>query len=156
MSQAFRDRFNSMKPEVRDKIDISDPVFRSGFASKDFSGDKGFTVQSNRDAADINKIVARLEKGAAIDRLSLKEPFYGDVSGFTDLAKSMEIVLKANALFMDYPAELREKFDNDPRKFVSYFQDPNNIPEAIELGLALPKPKASVEPPPSSVPEPGK
>lgn len=119
----------------------------------DCSRDRGFTVQADRDDADINKIIARFEKGATLARMNSRPPFYGDVSEISGLADSMIKVQKANELFMSYDASLRERFDNDPREFVAFFEDPKNLDEAIALGLALPKP---VAPPPSPVPEPGK
>lgn len=129
-------------PKVDGKEQRARPVI-------DFTGDKGRTVQADRDDADINKIIARLEKGGMVNRLSLREPFYGDVSEFGDLADSIMKVQKAKALFEDYDASLRERFDNDPVKFVEFFEDEKNLPEAIELGLALPKPVVA---PPAPVP----
>lgn len=113
----------------------------------DFTGDKGFTVQADRDEADINKIIARLEKGANLARLNSKPPFYGDVSDLGGLDEAIMKVQKAEKMFMDIPANVRERFDNDPVKYVEFFQDPANIDEAIKLGLALPKPVIKEEVP---------
>lgn len=115
----------------------------------DCSKDKGFTVQADRSDADINLIIARLEKGANLARLNSKEPFYGDVSHISGLADALIKVQEANDLFNGFDARLRERFDNDPVKFVQFFEDPKNIPEAIELGLALPLPKENQPPVPS-------
>lgn len=111
----------------------------------DFTGDRGFTVQADRDDADINKIIARFEKGGTLARINAREPFYGDVSEFGDLAESLMKIQAANELFMSYDARIRERFENDPVKFVEFFEDPDNIQEAIDLGLAVPRP---VEPVP--------
>lgn len=48
----------------------------------DCTGDKGFTVQAEREDADINKIISRFEKAGGSVRINSKEPFYGDVSDF--------------------------------------------------------------------------
>lgn len=117
----------------------------------DCSKDKGFTVQADRDDADINKIIARYEKGGSMARINSREPFYGDVSDLGGLAESMIKVQKANELFMAYDAKLRERFDNDPVKFVEFLEDPSNLKEAIELGLALPKVEPSAPPAPEPV-----
>lgn len=107
----------------------------------DFTGDRGFTVQADRDDADISKIIARFEKSGTLARVNSREPFYGDVSDIGGLADAMIKVQKANELFMTYDARIRERFDNDPRKFVEFFEDENNLKEAIELGLAQPRPE---------------
>lgn len=118
------------------------------FTAIDCSGDKGFTVQADRDDADINKILKRIQSGGTLGRVNSKEPFFGDVSEFDGLADAIMKVNKANDLFSEYKAEVRERFDNDPVKFVEFFEDPNNLDEAIKLGLALPK----VEVKPQDVP----
>lgn len=113
----------------------------------DCTGDKGFTVQADRDDADINKIVARLEKGATLTRQSLKEPFYGDVSHLDGLQDALMKVQESKDLFMSYDANLRERFDNDPVQFVDFLLDEKNLDEAISLGLAKPKPVVIATPP---------
>lgn len=105
----------------------------------DFTGDPGRTVQASRDEVDINKIVARVLKGATVPVVS-GEPFYGDVSEFGGLQDALIKVQEANDLFMQYPADLRNKFDNDPVKFVDFMENPDNLDEAISLGLAVKKP----------------
>ncbi|WNK12729.1 MAG: internal scaffolding protein [Microvirus sp.] len=118
----------------------------------DFTNDKGFTVQSDRDEAEINKIIARLEKGANTIRMNSKEPFYGDVSEFSNLQEALIKVQKSKEFFMDYEAKVRETFDNDPIKMVKFLEDPKNHEEAIKLGIMvrkepLPEPNPRPMPP---------
>lgn len=108
----------------------------------DCSKDKGFTVQADRDDADINKVIARLERGASLARVNSREPFYGDVSEFSGLADSIRKVKDAEALFMGYDASLRERFDNDPVKMVDFLSDAANYDEALKLGLVLARPES--------------
>lgn len=113
-------------------------------ASKD-----GMTVQAPTEEVDINKIMARVLKGQPV-MTSAGQPFYGDVSEFGGLQEAIMKVREAEELFMQYPADLRERFENNPVKFVEFMEDPENIKEAIDLGLAKARPP---EVPP--VPEPG-
>ena len=87
----------------------------------DCSKDPGFTVQADRDDADINKIVSRFMKSGQLPPALRGEPFYGDVSEFGDLQDSLIKVQEANALFMTYPAEVRERFDNDPALMIDFW-----------------------------------
>lgn len=114
----------------------------------DCSKDKGLTVQADRDDADINKIIDRYQKSGSVARINSREPFYGDVSELGDLAESIAKVKAADQLFMTFDAGLRERFNNDPVKFVEFFEDPGNLDEAIKLGLAVPRPLPVPEPAP--------
>lgn len=119
----------------------------------DFKGDLGFTVQADRDDADINKIISRYLKSGVLPPISLGEPFYGDVTGFSGLADSLIKIQEADRLFMSYPADVRERFDNDKVKFIDFLENPDNRDEAIKLGLIL-KPVAPEAPAPGPGPDP--
>lgn len=106
----------------------------------DFTGDKGFTVQADRDEADINKIVARFNKTGQLPPTYKGQPFYGDVSEMGNLQESMMKIQEAERLFMSFPAELRERFENSAVKFVEFVGDDKNYAEAVELGLVQKKP----------------
>lgn len=116
------------------------------FNDLDCSLDPGLTTQADTDSVNINTIVRRMQKGQAIPTFA-GEPFYGDVSNFDGLQDALIKVQDANALFMSYPAELRERFDNDPVNFVEFMSDPKNTDEAIELGLAVKRPVPEQVPP---------
>lgn len=130
-------------------VDEKDRSKVARFCEADFSKSPSLTSQAPSDEVDINKIMARVAKGQTI-LTSAGEPFYGDVSELGGLQDALIKVQEAEDLFMQYPAQVREKFENDPVKFVEFLEDPKNKDEAIKLGLAKPKP---VETPP--VPEPG-
>lgn len=118
----------------------------------DCSRDKGFTVQADRDDADINKIISRFNKSGQLPPTRGGQPFYGDISDIGDLQESLIKVQEANELFMQYPAELRERFDNDPVNLVEFLGNEANRKEAEELGLVVPRPKPVENPVPPVVP----
>lgn len=126
-----------------------DLIAQARFTDIDCSKDVSKTVQADAAEVDINKIVARVLKGQPVLQ-SNGQPFYGDVSEFGGLQEAIIKVQEAEDLFIQVPADIREKFDNDPVKFVDFLSDPKNTDEAISLGLAKPKP---VETPP--LPEAG-
>lgn len=119
----------------------------------DFRSDKGFTVQADREDADINKIISRFQKTGQLPPSRRGEPFYGDVSDLRDLQDALIKIQEADELFMSYPAELRERFDNDPVKFVDFMSDEKNRPAAEELGLVV-KAKPDIKPAAPAVPQP--
>lgn len=117
----------------------------------DCSGDEPLTVQADSDAVDINKLVARIERGHVPEFRG--QPFYGDVSEFDGLQESIIRAQNANALFMQMNARIRERFDNDPVKMISFLADEKNYKEALDLGMVVKRPETAVEAPPPPVPE---
>lgn len=110
------------------------------------------TVQADRNEVDINRIVARIERGLAIPIFE-GEPFYGDVSELGGLQEAIMKVKESEKLFMQYPASMREKFDNDPVKFVEFLSDSKNLDEARTMGLVDKEPVVEEAPPASPAPE---
>lgn len=120
-------------------------------------GEKGYdgmTVQADRDDADINKIISRFQKSGQLPPTLNGEPFYGDVSEIGDFQDCLIKVQEGRRLFDQYPAEVRERFDNDPAKMIEFLADEGNRAEAEELGLVVPRPKPAVPPvvPPPATP----
>lgn len=124
----------------------ADGTEKVAWPSTSYVGDRGFTVQADRDEADINKIIARFNKTGQLPPVVRGEPFYGDVSYFGDLAESLIKVQEADELFMSFPAELRERFENDKVKFLEFVGDDKNRDEAIKLGLIQKAPVPDQEP----------
>lgn len=90
--------------------------------------------QSFKDECDINKIMERFGlTGELPDNVRI--PQYGDFSGIRDYHSALNAVLEADEAFMQLPAQLRARFDNDPAKFVDFCSDDSNRDEAVKLGL---------------------
>lgn len=114
----------------------------------DCSKDEPLTQQSGKDECDINLIVERAKRGAAVP-FNERQPFYGDFTEIpTDLRVCLDQAKKANDAFMSLDAKVRFEFDNDPVKLLDFLNDPKNRDRAIELGLvnAPPEADAVVEP----------
>lgn len=134
-------------PKVKDP-ETGEFVEQKAWPATDFTGDKGFTVQSERKDADINEIIARFNKSGALPPSLRGNPFYGDVSEFGDLQDSYMKIQEAERLFMSYPADVRERFDNNPVEMIDFLSDDANRDEAIKLGLVVPRPPVVETPPP--------
>ena len=106
-------------------------------------------------------IYPALEKGT-IDAAEWVGPYDDQKLGFNKVAPfyyypgwweggpQLDFFINQKA-FDALPAELRERFENDPGKFVEFCLDPKNKDEAVELGLAVPSP--AVSPTPQERPE---
>lgn len=100
---------------------------------------ESMTVQSGKDDADINVIVRRFGIGDQMPR-PLSVPQFGDFSGVADYQEALEQLRVADEAFMDLPADLRKRFENDPGQLWLFVQDPANLDEARKLGIVEPLP----------------
>ncbi len=96
--------------------------------------DKSRTRQSEAKDADINNIVARYDRTGVLPTIG-REGFYADVSQVGDYRDALERVRVADEAFMQLPAKVRAKFDNDAAQFLDWTSDPGNREEMRELGL---------------------
>lgn len=104
------------------------------------------TVQSQKEEADINVIVARARFTGEAPQ-NIRMPLQGDFTEVGDFRQCLHAVRQAQESFDALPARTRNRFDNDPAKFVDFCLDPANLAEARELGLAVPAPEAPASPP---------
>lgn len=114
---------------------ITKPLEPKDWPTTDCSKDVRLTSQAPREQVDINTIVKRMEAGQMLDSRILREGVYADVSDMGDLAESIQKVQKAWDDFMELPASVREKFDNNPTKLIDFLNDEKNRDEAVALGI---------------------
>lgn len=96
--------------------------------------DKGFTQQEFKEECDINEIVRRFGLTGQLPE-NVRVPVSGDFTGITDYASAMLAVRSAEESFMELPASLRARFENDPQRLMEFVADDKNYDEAKKLGL---------------------
>ena len=89
---------------------------------------------------DINTIMAKYAKTGQFTHVTPMAGEYGDFSNVPDYKSAMEQIMAADALFMELPAKVRERFGNDPANFIEFATNDKNIEELRKLGLAPPAP----------------
>ena len=87
-----------------------------------------------RDECDINYILRQFNVTGELPIGSV-QPQYGDFSGITDYQSALNAVIAAQDSFLQLPAKVRAKFDNDPALFVDFASDEANKDEMKALGL---------------------
>lgn len=122
-----------MKPFVRSQYnyDMNEASEQSGLKCED----KTLAQQQFKDETDINTIVERFGLTGEMPHVS-HTPTYDDFTGVFDFQTAMNVVVQAQREFMSYPAKLRARFSNDPQEFLEFMDKPENMDEAIKLGLA--------------------
>ncbi len=93
------------------------------------------TKQSMAKECDINQIMLKAQKGAAITHFNRRNAEYGDATG-ESFTEAMNLIVDAQKMFSELPSSIRSKFGNDPASFLDFVQDEDNAEEMVELGLA--------------------
>lgn len=105
------------------------------------------TVQSFKDACDINKILKKAQvKGGLAHVQKYPEAVYGEFDPSIDLLVARDRIAKAETIFSELPAEVRREFGNDSLEFVKYAAGLSpgelveKIPAIAEPGNYFPNP----------------
>lgn len=109
----------------------------------DCSVQPSMTKQAFKDDCDVNVIVERFARQGEFPVFDPADFTWGDATGF-DFRAALDVVNAAQAAFDQMPAKVRNRFNNDPREFVDFCSEKENMPELERLGLTA---KPSVEDP---------
>lgn len=115
------------------------------------------TKQSEAAATNINTIVKQYDRTGILPEGG-REALYLDVSAVPDYRSALDQVNLADEMFMQLPADLRARFENDAAVFLDWTSQEENRDEMVELGM-LPKPEVAPDPirvvidPPPVVPD---
>ncbi len=104
----------------------------------DFTGQVSRTQQHFLDQTDINLIMKQWEKTGSIEHVNQHQGSYGDFTGAVDYATALTRVSDAQDAFDDLPSEIRKRMGNSPGVLLDFLSDPDNLEEAVELGLVAP------------------
>jgi phage internal scaffolding protein len=96
--------------------------------------DATLTQQHFKDETDINNILRQFNITGLLPEAPLS-PRYGDFTGIGDYHTALNQVIAAEDEFMSLPATLRARFENDPAQLIEFLDKPENLDEAIKLGL---------------------
>ena len=105
------------------------------------------TEQHHKNDCDINQIIARASKTGYTKAHSLA---YNDLANIPDYHEAMNAIAKAKENFDAMPSKLRNRFSNDPGKFLNFVQNPENTEEAMKLGIFNKPEEPTVTPEPST------
>jgi len=112
------------------------------------------------DECDVNQILKKFQKTGLVNHLAHGTPQYGDFTNVTSYQDAVEQVREAERAFLELPANIRRRFENNPTNLVVFMANPENADEARELGLLPGKSRAKpaeqvTDPVTSPAPAPG-
>lgn len=104
--------------------------------------DPSATLQSFKDDADINCIIARYEStGVLVDPTVpvSRIPGFGDFSDMPDYQTAQNVIIAAKNAFDSLSSKIRERFNNDPAAYFDFVQNlkegSDEFAEAVSLGI---------------------
>lgn len=112
------------------------------------AGNDGRTKQSDAEACDINKIMAKYHRTGQLTHISETSPDYGDFSNAVEYQEAKNRMIFADQAFANLSSEVRQRMGQDPGVFLDFMADEANEDEAIALGLINPKVESAPKPPP--------
>lgn len=134
--------------EWRTQYDVEEDE-HAGNVSTVYFNDPSKTQQHHRDDADLNVLMKRMGiKDGALLPVASDPRYYGDFTDELDLQSSLLRVKNAQDRFNALPADLRDRFNNDPSKLFRFVTNEANKEEAIKLGLLKRAEKAANPNPP--------
>lgn len=109
------------------------------------------TQQQFKQEADINNIIASVNASGALGNplwTGNRTPVYGDFSDIQegDYLRAQNILLQADEDFMQLPAKVRQRFNNNPAELLAFIENNPNSEELVKLGLATKKTAEDVKP----------
>lgn len=100
------------------------------------------TLQSFKDDADINCIIARYENtGVLVDPTVpvSRTPNFGDFSDLPTYQEAQNVIIAAKNAFDSLSSKIRERFNNDPAAYFDFVRSlqkgSDDYDEAIRLGI---------------------
>lgn len=109
------------------------------------------TQQQFKEECDINTIAKNFGLTGTLPT-PVYLPTYGDFTEVEDFQSALHAIQRAEASFMAMPSNVRERFNNNPQKFLDFTSDSRNADELRSLGLFRDAPSPPVPQP--SVPNP--
>lgn len=97
---------------------------------------EGRTQPEFKESCDINYILRKYNKTGVL-KVNSDTPKFGDFSQSVDYHNAMNVVVKANEMFNQLPADVRKRFNNDPQQFLEFAENEDNHDEMVKLGMAV-------------------
>jgi phage internal scaffolding protein len=106
------------------------------------------TEQSHKDSCDINNILSQFKMTGIVSHINRSQPMYGDLPDYVDYQDALHTVDKGSEAFASLPSVVRDRYGNDPYKFLAALKDPAQQDQLREWGILKSKPAPAPSPAP--------
>lgn len=94
----------------------------------------GKTEQSHAKQTDMNLILKDYVRTGVLKHARENVGRYDDVTAL-DYEEAQKLVANQKSMFENFPAAIRNEFNNEVSQFLSYVQNPNNFDEVVKRGF---------------------
>lgn len=113
-------------------------------------GEVMMTKQEFKDECDIENILKQFSKTGIIEHITKQEAQWLELPDAMDYQQSLETMRQAQEAFESLPSVVREKYDNNPERFLEALHDPSQKDYLTEVGIFAPKWVKDAAPPAAS------
>jgi len=142
-----------VRPVVKTRVPYRYDVDAASVASQLVTPEPTRAQQQFKDEVDINTIAKNFGMTGRLPE-NVRMPTFADFCEVEDYQTALNAARRAAHSFMEMPAEVRARFENNPQKFLEFCSDASNRDEAIKLGLVPSPPVPPTVPPPPEAPKP--
>lgn len=93
------------------------------------------TKQQFKAECDINNILKQFSKTGIIDHINRSSAVWADLPPQMDYQESLRLVLEADEAFSTLPSRVRDRYGNDPSRFLSALSDASERDFLTEVGV---------------------
>lgn len=124
---------------IETRENIVSRTFRKNYGSRErvpaeIGEEPSRTKQSFADSVNVNNIIASYSKTGVLKNVP-EQPMYGDFTAAPDYLAALNVSARARENFEALPAKVRARFNNDPKQFLEFVGDKENLDEGVKLGL---------------------
>jgi len=117
-------------------ISAKDREARSNRSARYIPEDEEILVkQSFKDEVDINNILDKYSRTGVLPETRSAIGQYLDLTNLPDYQTALNTVIQADEMFDELPAQVRDRFKNDPINLIEFMKNDENYEEAVALGL---------------------
>lgn len=110
-----------------------------------FEDSPSLTQQKFKEECDVNKIVRTYAETGILPHVNRAEQRFGYAPAL-EFREALELVRAQDDYFNELPATVRARFNNDTEELLEFIENPDNLEEARQLGLAMGEPLQDVGP----------
>lgn len=102
------------------------------------------TKQSHKDECDIHRILKQYSRTGVLEHVNRQAARFEDLPDHQEFQQALHTIQAGQEAFASLPSSVREHFGNNPERYLSAFNNPNEEAYLRSVGLLKPK-----EPPPA-------
>lgn len=125
--------------EVLSSVDTDAPVLYSFYTPHDpvtlDCGDEMITKQEFKDECDINNILYQYSTTGILNHINSSPANFLDLPDMSDFQQSLAIISEAEAAFASLPSKVRDRYGNDPARFLGALGDASEKEYLTEVGV---------------------